>query len=424
LNIRLNVSSSLTSNQRWDAIRLDNPDMLGQDGFILICGVILAILIMLFVIVSLMNAIKRKRNSNLLFIEYADKRGLNLRERQILMEIAKHARLRLAESIFSMGDVFDRGATKMARVALAKDGTKRSRYLSAELSMLREKMGFPKRKSVSEISLKKGKTTSRNIPEGRKIYLTNPESLDFFEVETFITENNDLSLCVQVTEMIECDLGDTFCARYYFGSMIWEFNTSILSIKDNILVLQHSDNIRYVNRRRFQRVGVSEPAYIAAFPFAKEISFEEKSRKKTDFESQFHNSVWEPPKFISADLIELAGPGLRLISPLEVNIGDRVIVILKLSKFNNRNNEKYGFENIGTRPYKIIEDIGLVKHAEKVDRGFSIAIELTGLTESNVSEMVRATNEASLSKKQIKEIRTNHKEKSTNWEYVSETIIG
>jgi len=215
LNIRLNVSSSLTSNQRWDAIRLDNPDMLGQDGFILICGVILAILIMLFVIVSLMNAIKRKRNSNLLFIEYADKRGLNLRERQILMEIAKHARLRLAESIFSMGDVFDRGATKMARVALAKDGTKRSRYLSAELSMLREKMGFPKRKSVSEISLKKGKTTSRNIPEGRKIYLTNPESLDFFEVETFITENNDLSLCVQVTEMIECDLGDTFCARYY-----------------------------------------------------------------------------------------------------------------------------------------------------------------------------------------------------------------
>ena len=162
LNLSLNTSSSLTSTQRWDALRLLNFDFGGQDGFILICGVILAALIMLLVIVHLLDAIKRKRNSNHLFIEYADKRGLNIRERQILMDIATRARLRLTESIFTMGDVFDRAATKMIRASLAKYGAKRSRYLSAELSMLREKMGFRRRSSISETAVEQGKSGSRH----------------------------------------------------------------------------------------------------------------------------------------------------------------------------------------------------------------------------------------------------------------------
>ena len=422
-NLQLNSSSAITSTQRFNAVRLFNSDLWAKNEFILICGVILAALIMLFIIIALLDAIKRKRNSNHLFVEYADKRGLNIRERQILMDIAARARLRFSESIFTMGDVFDRGATQMIRVALAKYGAKRSRYLSAELTMLRDKIGFQKRTSVSEMDLKKSLSGSRQISEGKKIYLTNPESIEFFEVESIITENSNLGLTVQLQEMIECEPGDAFCVRYYFGSVIWEFDTNVLKTNGNILILQHSDNIRYVNRRRFLRVAVNESAYIAAFPFSKSFSDNQKNKRKTDLESHEYD-IGEPPKFMPADLIELAGPGIRLISPIEVEIGDRVIVILKLGQLTNINIEQTDFVNNITRPFRVIEDIGIVKHVEEIEKGHSIAIELNNLSESNISEMVKATNEASLSNKRIKEILPVHKEKSKKYKYISETIIG
>ena len=415
LNLQISASSSLTSTQRWDALRVLNSNFWAREEFIIVCGIILAALVMIFVIVTLLDTIKRKRNSNRLFIEYADKRGLNIRERQILMDIALKARLRFAETIFTMSDVFDRGATQMVRVTLSSYGARRSRYLSAELTMLREKMGFRKRTSFTEMANSKDLEGSRQIFNGKKIYLTNPESLEFFEIESTVIENTSLGLKIQLQEMIECEPGDAFCVRYYFGSVIWEFDSYVLNTQGDILILQHNDKIRYVNRRRFLRVNVNEPAYIAAFPFTQNISEEIKNKRKTDIESELWGSIWEPPKFIAADLVELAGPGLKLISPIDVKIGDRVIVILKLSHLKNKIDD--------TIHSKIIEDIGIVKHVEEIEKGNSIAIELNYLTEKNISEMVKVTNEASLNKKRIKELPSEQKEKSRKYEYISETII-
>ena len=49
-----------------------------------------------------------------------------------------------------------------------------------------------------------------------------------------------------------------------------------------------------------------------------------------------------------------------------------------------------------TKGEKIAEDIGVVRHIKALQEGFSIAIELTGLSDSDVSELIRATNAASL----------------------------
>lgn len=424
LKFQLNTASySLPPGARWKAFRWFNTDLWKEDEFIFICGIMLCILILLFIIVTLLAAIKRKRISNRLFIDYADKTGLSIRERQILMDIAVRAKLRLAESIFSMGDVFDRGATQMMRVTLAKHGSRRSRYLSAELSVLREKLGFRRRIPAADLTMKQGRPGSRQIPEGRKLYLTNPETIEFLEAETVIIENTELKLTVRMTDDIVCEQGDSFCARYYFGSLIWEFDTFVLRTKDNNLILQHSDNIRYVNRRRFLRVAVNEPAYIAAFPFARDLMDNEKTKRKNDLKSEVC-SIWEPPKFIPADLVELAGPGLRLVSPIEVKVGDRVVVILKLGRKILQDSGYSDFtQNNNTEFFRIIEDVGIVKHTEKAEKGFSIAVELTGLSDKNISEMVRATNEASLGRRQIKDIPPAHKAKPGKWEYISETIV-
>ena len=415
------LASALPSSQRLQAMRWFNRDFAGQESFIMICGVMLIVLIMLFVIVTLLGSIKRKRISNNLFIEYADKRGLNIRERHILMEIAIKAKLGLAESIYSMPDVFDLGATQMIRLSLAKQGAKRSRYLSTELSILREKLGFRMKNSVTDSALKPDKPDSRQIPVGRKLYITSLDTSEFFEVETIVKENNELELIVQSAQSLECEPGDNLCARYYLGAPIWEFDTSVLRAENNILVLHHSEDIRYVNRRRFLRVEVNEPAYIAAFPFARDFADEEKSRNGDEEISS--ESIWGPPKFVPADVTELAGPGLRITAPLEVKVGDRVAVILKLSREKEFNSEKSAFMLNNIKSARIFEDIGIVKHTEEVEKGFSIAVELTGLNDSNISEMVKATNEASINRSRIKDIPPLNKEKVNKWEYISETVI-
>jgi len=53
-------------------------------------------------------------------------------------------------------------------------------------------------------------------------------------------------------------------------------------------------------------------------------------------------------------------------------------------------------QNSRTTPLKIIEDIGEVRRTKAIQDGFSIAVELTGLSDSNVSELIRATNAASI----------------------------
>jgi hypothetical protein len=49
-----------------------------------------------------------------------------------------------------------------------------------------------------------------------------------------------------------------------------------------------------------------------------------------------------------------------------------------------------------TAPEKIVENIGEVRHTKSIKNGFSIAVELIGLSDPNISELIRATNVASL----------------------------
>jgi hypothetical protein len=102
---------------------------------------------------------------------------------------------------------------------------------------------------------------------------------------------------------------------------------------------------------------------------------------------------------------ELAGPGLRVKAPLEVKVGERVVVILKISEEAKHNStarrnaispRSRELQSSRTKPSRIVEDIGEVRHAEATQDGFSIAVELTGLSDSNVNELIRATNAASV----------------------------
>ncbi len=422
---------SSTPVQRWQAARWFDIT-LGERWFIAASVAVLVILTLLFIVVTYNHSKEEQRAANRLFYQYADERGLNPRERHILMYIATKAKLKHKESIFTMADAFDRGATKIIRASITLKGTNKRRHLSAELSVLREKLGFRKRNPASADTLITNRPNSRQIPKDKKLYITSLETGEVNNIESVVIENNDVELTVETAQALGIKQGESLCIRYYFGASIWEFETSVIGCIDNILILNHNDNVRFVNRRRFLRVPIQESAYIAAFPFARTLPDNVNSKLDSD-SSNSSGNAWGPPDFVPADVTELAGPGLRVVAPLEVKVGDRVVVILKLTE-----RKKHGLitqpnatalhsslaGNGRMRPSRIVEDMGVVRHTEAVENGFSIAVELTGLSDANLNELVRATNTASIKarfKSQLVETETGSEKK--NKTIFSETSV-
>ncbi len=125
-----------------------------------------------------------------------------------------------------------------------------------------------------------------------------------------------------------------------------------------------------------------------------------------------------------ATVTELGGPGLRIETKLEVKAGDRVMVIVNLSEEKdqdlNPSSKSTSLRSVLSRdrkstPSKIVEDIGEVRHVRALQNGSSIAVELTGLSDSNLNELVRTTNAAY--------IRTGGKSKDAPNSIESEEIV-
>ena len=208
-------------------------------------------------------------------------------------------------------------------------------------------------------------------------------------------KNTSDELIVEFGDPVEIIFGQTWICRYYQGTFVAEFHTTAIKCSGRVVALKHSDNVRLINRRRFLRVPVKTPAYVAKFPFRKSLSIAVgQSRKKvTDISpSDRVDSYFRPPQFIPATVTELGGPGLRIKTDLDVNVGDRVLLVFKLNpvqipEVSNRNR----------RSERIIEDIAIVRHITKKENGSSVALELTGLNDDGINELIRVTNEVSIS---------------------------
>ena len=352
----------------------------------------------ILVVVSYYRSVQSRKTSTHLFGEYAHKGGLSRHENEILLKVAHKAGLKQSEAIFTMPDAFESGATKMMEESLSRQNDGENKHLKTELSFLREKLGFQK-KSLTAIGspTKLRKLSSRQIPGGKKLHITRRKTRDLTDMESTVIKNNDVELTVNLTMQLETTPGEFWRVHYYFGASVWEFDTSVVSCSGDILVLNHSDDVRFVNRRRFVRVPVNKPAYVARFPFTTMVSLNG-DRVKTavgakPLLSGAANLSWGPPEFVPAVVTELAGPGLRIELPLDVKTGERVLVVFKL---NGRDSQGSIPEGADKTAAKIIEDVGEVRHSKPIANGFSIAVELTGLSDSDINELIRATNAASL----------------------------
>ena len=401
---------SLTPVERWKAAGRFNTNFMTEHWFILTGVAAIIILSVLLLMVSYNRAAQERKLTEQLFAKYADKRGLSRRERQILLEIARKAGLKRGEAIFTMRSAFDHGAAKIVEESLARQGAEKSKWLRTELSFLREKLGFQKKTSISIGSpTKSRKLSSRQISTGKKLHITRRKTPDLVDIESTVIKNDNMELTVKLTTSLESKPGELWRARYYFGASVWEFDTSVVSCNGNILVLNHSDNVRFINRRRFLRVPVKRPAFIMRFPFVRTLPPTLARAKPWTGSNQpsagASGNTWGLPEFIPAIVTELGGPGLRIEAPLEVKAGERVLVAFSLDEEKDEDSIPHQESTLPhtilvqgskTTPSKIIEDIGEVRHVKAIENGLSIAVELTGLSDSDINELIRATNAASV----------------------------
>ncbi len=386
---------ALTPQERWRAAGDNfNNGFITEHWFVLTAAAVGIILSLLLLGISRNRITKQRRGTNRPFTEYANRSGLNAWESHLLFSIAAKAGLKQSEAIFTLGSAFERGAAMIVEESVTGGQTSAQiEQLRAQLFFLREKLGFQKRAPASiGSSTRPKRLTSSQIPVGKKIYLVRQTGHPSDTIESTVIENNDAGLAVKLANPIKIVFGEVWYARYYFGASVWEFDTSVVSCKGDILVLNQTDDLRFVNRRRFLRVPVYKPALVAYFPFTR--TFAASSHKSMKSFRMYRSSagssgdVWGQPEFVPAVVTELAGPGLCIEAPLELKVDDRVLVVFKLD-------EKNVAEPV-TKGEKIAEDIGVVRHIKALQEGFSIAIELTGLSDSDVSELIRVTNAASL----------------------------
>jgi hypothetical protein len=392
----------LTPLERWEAIRkFDSYSVITERWFISVGLAAIVVLAVAFFVVTLYRRLQERRISDQLFVEYAEKRGLSERERQILLDIVSRAKLKRSEAIFTMSNAFDRGTARMTEKSLARGQTaEENEQLKTEVSFLREKLGF-QNQPLSSIStaVKSRKLSSRQIPIGKKLHIACRTGPFSDSIESTVTENNNGELVVKLIRPVKITFGERWCVRYYFGASVWEFDTSVVSCDGDILVLNHSNDVRFVNRRRFLRVPVSKPAFIARFPFARTLLANgDKSMKSFRMyrgSAGDSESAWGPPEFVPAVVTELAGPGLRVEAPLEIKVGERVLVVFRLDEGKDQDLISGHGAGEGATA-KIVEDIGEVRHTKVVQNGLSIAVELTGLSDTDVNKLIRATNAASV----------------------------
>jgi hypothetical protein len=383
----MDIVLGLTAIERWGATRRLEPRAEPHHWFVLVGIVVLLVLLALLIAISYW----RHQQSNgkapkpETFADGAARRGLSVRERQILLAIAMRSGLQHTAEIFHDLDALNRGTTQLLAECTRTRTSQEIEDLNAEMARVRLKLGFDKA-SAGWNGPAREQASSREIPVGADLELTGRSAGRAVTIRAEVLSSKEMEMAVALPAPLDSNAGDSWLARYGAGMSAWEFRTSTVSCAGQTLVLRHSGEVHFLNRRRFERVAVHAPALLAHLPFL-----------RTD------SAGGEAPVFVESTVTELAGPGLRIETTLQVQVDDRILVVYRLAEGTDAT--QAGAHTVAA--------VGRVKHGRDVERGvaipdaidrvwegssqrdfhavaagpLSIAVELTGLNNEEIEEL-------------------------------------
>ena len=343
------IPVAITPAQRWASARTNSYGA-GDYGvlYLLVLG-LLATVAMIIIVVLIRRWILQRRRMRIEFQEQCERVGLGEEEVNLLTFAVKLVRLRSMVNIVLTEAVFHRcmhalvGCERVSQMSASDKSKILSVINSAQL-----KLGFEGSASL---------VASRQIPEGATITLTGPGIMQ--PVPATIISAQGWEIKAQATPVdVDLPTGASLTARYNRAGSGWEFPTTLIHAEDRDLTLAHAKSIRFVNRRRFRRVRLDRPAMIAPYSF-------------------LTAGTHQAPKFYQARLVEFGAAGIVIEAEDFPATADksRVLVVME------------------PRQGRAINTIGIVLRSETItSRQSRMVIELTDLSETDVSELVSETN--------------------------------
>ncbi len=383
---------ALTPAERWQAARRFNTSAAAEYWFVIAAGIALAVLIALFFWVSYNRMMEKRRIADHFFSESVKRTGLIPRERHLLLEVARRSGLKQRNAIFTSRDAFNRGMAILVEEKLAsQQPPEETDQLRSELSVLNEKLGFQRAPSTGSPDSTR-KLSSRQIPTGKSIHVTRRKTRRNTDIEAIVLRNTDAELVVRLEMPVQSKVGDHWSVLYCSGASVLEFATSVIRCADDILVLNHSNDVRLIDRRRIRRVRVNRPALIAHFPVVNVLP-QKINRNKTISKAKrasAQKTSWIAPKFVPGVVTEQGGPGLRIEAPLQAKVGDRLLVIFELDEQDSQ--AAASKKNRKKPPSKIVQDIGIVKHTKATKNRLSISLKLVGFGKEKFDGLIGAAH--------------------------------
>jgi hypothetical protein len=293
------------------------------------------------------------------FRESCDNGRLTSQEREILGFICRHTQLGNKNRIFKNKAAFETGFAELIQESFsAGHSLEQRKQLNIMVQCIKAKLGFQKSAPTNDGAvLAPRKMGSRQIPQGRSVQVEAVSESSVFCFEAKVIRNDSFELVLQPDMAIEVTPGRTVQVQYKVGAMIWIFESTILACGPGGLELNHNEDMKVLNRRRFPRVAVQKKAKVALFEMNQALTGELKA-----------------PVFEDAVVTELSGPGLQIQTNLDLKILARVLVIFE------------------PEPGRLIQDVAQVLGLQENQSGWLVAVEMIGLSENAVNDLVRITH--------------------------------
>jgi hypothetical protein len=404
----------LTSAERWMATRRIGDRSVSEQWFVSLGVAVMLVLFVLLIAISYRRHQQSKGRKPEEFADDALQHGLSTRERQIALAIAMRSGVRHTRDVFHEIDAFTRGAAQLLAEYAQTRTPQENDELKAEVLHLQQKLGLQTASAGRGGVVARRRPSSREIPVGKYIELTGRSEHEAIVIRAEVLRNDEIDLAVALRTPLESKAGDPWLVRYCSGMSAWEFRTSTVSCDGKRLILNHSEQIHSVNRRRFPRVAVHAPALLAPFPLIQSDGVAgEPISPGTDVHgaADRNSTAGYAPAFVESTVTEFAGPGLRLETPLQVQVDDRVVVMFRLAA---------GIDSVQPRQ-RVVAAVGRVRRGRDIERGvaipdaidrvwegspprdlralaaqpLSIAVELTGLSDEEIDELAFLANELS-----------------------------
>lgn len=363
-NLVCTLLGQLSVADRLDAMRRLNTgnysDFLKNKWVVMLGWSAICCLLILLLAVRKSNQEKEKQSIQHRFNDQASQLGLSNEERSIVEAVCRCSGVKHKDTIFTSRKTFEKGLGYLMQEVFSAGQVRSEREkLHSLIFSIKSKLGFANDNPEKGLSNCVGKEkTSRQIPTGTVLTISLLGDQSDLWTQAEVMQNGTFEILLQPEHPISCKAGDLLKIRYSNAAVMWEFNAIALEYSEDRLALNHSEQIRYVNRRRFERIEMQRPGKIASFPV-----FEE-PQSGSDMEIRFSPAV----------ITEIAGTGLRVKTDLPLSIHQRVLMMVELSSD------------------RIIQDVAEVRDIREESGDYSVIVELIGLNTSALNELMCMVN--------------------------------